>query len=78
MTSTRQSFARATTLRRPCGPRCHGGASSLLRPGFGVTAPRAASAPNGWRERADAGDAEVVEHVVGWPARAERSAALAC
>jgi hypothetical protein len=76
MTSTRRSLARANTLRRPCGPRCHGGASSLLRPGFGIAAQRAASAPGGRRERADHDDVAVVEHIVGWPARSERAEPL--
>jgi hypothetical protein len=78
MTSIRRPLARATTLRRPSGPRCHGGASSLLRPGFSATAPRAASAPGQRRERAESDANAIVEHVVGWPARSERSARLGC
>jgi hypothetical protein len=78
MPSSRRSFARAAVLRRPSGPRCHGGASSLLRLGFGALPPRAASSLGpGWRERSDAADSAAVEHVVGWPRRADRAAALA-
>ena len=34
---TRRPFASSTTaLQRPTGPRCHGGASSLLRMGLGA------------------------------------------
>jgi len=78
MTSTRRSFARAHPQRRPCGPRCHGGASSLLRPGSGMAAQRATSAPGGRRERLESDDVAVVEHIVGWPARSERADPLSC
>ncbi len=34
---TRRNFASSSTaLQRPTGPRCHGGASSLLRMGLGA------------------------------------------
>jgi hypothetical protein len=65
-------------LRRPCGPRCRGGASSLLRPGVSVAAQRVASAAGGRRERGDEADDAIVEHIVGWPARRERGEPLAC
>ncbi|MGZ8471816.1 MAG: hypothetical protein ACXWZ7_20680 [Gemmatirosa sp.] len=51
--------------RRPAGPRCHGGASSLLRLGAAVVAPRVApAAASGWN---DLDDASAVEHVVRRP-----------
>jgi hypothetical protein len=78
MPSSRRSFVSAAPLRRPAGPRCRGGGSSLFRPRFGVAAPRAATCPSGWRDRAEASDAAAVEHVVGWPGRADRGAGLAC
>ena len=43
MSSSRRSF-RSAPPRRPAGPRCHGGASSLLRLGFGATPQRVAAA----------------------------------
>jgi hypothetical protein len=78
MTSSLRPFSRATPSRRPCGPRCRGGASSLLRPGFGAATQRAANAAAGRRERLESGDAEIVEHIVGWPARFERAQSLSC
>ncbi len=33
---TRRPFASSITAPRPSGPRCHGGASSLLRMGLGA------------------------------------------
>jgi hypothetical protein len=78
MPSIRRPPARAATLRRPSGPRCHGGASSLLRPGFGATAQRVASTPAQRRERAESDADALVAHVVGWPARSERNAELGC
>jgi hypothetical protein len=78
MTSSLRPFARATAPRRPCGPRCRGGASSLLRPSFGIATQRAASAAPGRRERLERGDAEIVEHIIGWPARFDRAESLSC
>ena len=76
MTSSRRSPAFSAPLRRPAGPRCHGGASSLLRLGFGATPQRvAATRTSGWCEPADAAGAEV-EHVVGLPVRDRRPAPL--
>jgi len=76
MSPSRRSPLFSVPRRRPAGPRCHGGASSLLRLGFGATPPRVAAArAGGWCELADpsgAGD----EHVIGMPSRAPRSAAL--
>ena len=75
MSSSRRSF-RSAPPRRPAGPRCHGGASSLLRLGFGALPQRVAAArPSGWSERADSVD-DVVEHVVGLPVRDRRPAPL--
>ncbi|MEO8835829.1 MAG: hypothetical protein ABI364_03730 [Caldimonas sp.] len=63
-------------LRRPSGPSCHGGASSLLRVGFGA-APRAATPlVSGWRELAEDADRAHLEHVVGWRGRSDRGNAL--
>jgi len=77
MSSARRSPLFSTPLRRPAGPRCHGGASSLLRLGFGAQPSRVASArASGWCELADPSGAGV-EHVVGMPSRAPRGAALA-
>jgi len=74
MTSSRRSF-RSAPLRRPAGPRCHGGASSLLRLGFGVLPQRVATPrASGWSE--SAGSDAVVEHVVGLPVRDRRPAPL--
>ena len=75
MSSSHRSFHSAP-LRRPAGPRCHGGASSLLRLGFGALGQRvAATRTSGWCEPADAAGAEV-EHVVGLPVRDRRPAPL--
>ena len=65
MTSTRRTFASTQAMRRPSGPRCHGGASSLLRLSA-ATLPRHAVAAraSGWREL---DDAAAVEHVVRRP-----------
>jgi hypothetical protein len=72
MTSSRRPF-RSAPLRRPAGPRCHGGASSLLRLGFGALPQRAAATrASGWSEV----DSDAVEHVVGLPVRDRRPAPL--
>jgi hypothetical protein len=77
MTSSRRSTLLSAPLRRPAGPRCHGGASSLLRLGFGASPPRVAAArASGWCELADPSAASV-EHVIGMPLRAPSAAALA-
>jgi len=77
MSSSRRSPLLSAPLRRPAGPRCHGGASSLLRLGFGAAASRVATPRAGaWCELADPSGASV-EHVVGMPSRAPRPAALA-
>jgi hypothetical protein len=75
MSASRRSFPPASSLRRPLGPRCHGGASSLLRLGFGA-APQRASSPR--VSVSDSFDATRVEHVVGWRGRDERGPALPC
>lgn len=75
MSSSRRSF-RSAPPRRPAGPRCHGGASSLLRLGVGTLPQRVAAArAGGWCELADSADAGV-EHVVGLPVRDRRPAPL--
>jgi hypothetical protein len=75
MSSSRRSFLSAPP-RRPAGPRCHGGASSLLRLGFGAVPQRVAAArASGWCELADSAGADV-EHVVGLPVRDRRPAPL--
>ena len=72
----RPSFA-ATPVRRPAGPRCHGGASSLLRLGLGTQPQRAMAArSSGWLELQES-DGAAVEHIVGWHGRADRAAHLA-
>ncbi len=77
MSASRRSFSPASSPRRPLGPRCHGGASSLLRLGFGAGPQRAASSRvSGWMEISDSFDAAQVEHVVGWPSRDERASSL--
>ena len=60
--------ASAISSRRPSGPRCHGGASSLLRVGLAAPAPRGATParPTVWRELDDGAEASV-EHVVRRP-----------
>ena len=79
MSATRRSFSPASSLRRPLGPRCHGGASSLLRLGFGAAPQRPVSPRlSGWMEISDSFDAALVEHVVGWPGRDERARSLPC
>jgi hypothetical protein len=75
MPSPHRSFVSTASLRRPAGPRCHGGASSLLRPA--ITAARTASRLGAWREQTATSDDAVIEHVVGWPARADRGAPIA-
>jgi hypothetical protein len=66
--SSRRSPVHRLSLRRPCGPRCHGGASSLLRLGFAALPQRAVAArASGWRELDD--ELGSIEHVVGLPAR---------
>jgi hypothetical protein len=75
MTSSRRSSLPAPG-RRPAGPRCHGGASSLLRLGFSALPQRIATArASGWSELADPASGRV-EHVIGMPLRAARAAAL--
>jgi len=75
MTSSRRSF-RSAPMRRPASPRCHGGASSLLRLGFGALPQRvAATRASGWSEVTDSRSADV-EHVVGLPIRDRRPAPL--
>jgi len=75
MTSSRRSF-RSAPMRRPAGPSCHGGASSLLRLGFGALPQRVAAArASGWSELGDPASADV-EHVVGLPVRDRRPAPL--
>jgi hypothetical protein len=64
--SPRRPFAPAAFPRRPAGPRCHGGASSLLRLGLAALPQRAiATRATGWRELDGAGAG--VEHVVRRP-----------
>jgi hypothetical protein len=64
MSSSRRSF-RSAPLRRPAGPRCHGGASSLLRLAAAALPRHAVAArASGWREL---DDAAAVEHVVRRP-----------
>ena len=75
MSSTRRSF-RSVPSRRPAGPSCHGGASSLLRLGFGAVPQRVAAArASGWCDLADPVGADI-EHVVGLPVRDRRPAPL--
>ena len=66
--STSRLPASALSPRRPSGPRCHGGASSLLRVGLVAPAQRGGtpSRPTVWREL-DEGAAASVEHVVRRP-----------
>jgi hypothetical protein len=74
MSSSHRSF-RSAPPRRPAGPRCHGGASSLLRLGYGTQPQRVAAArASGWSELGDAAQG-TVEHVVGWPLRSAHAAA---
>ncbi|MEO5845663.1 MAG: hypothetical protein ABIQ33_12570 [Caldimonas sp.] len=76
MTSSRRSPLHSTPLRRPAGPRCLGGASSLLRLGFGAVPPRVAAArASGWCEPNDSRGAGV-EHIIGMPRCAGRPAPL--
>jgi hypothetical protein len=76
MPASRRPSLASAPLRRPAGPRCHGGASSLLRLGFGAVPQRiAAVRASGWCELDDATPARV-EHVVGLPLRAGRPPAL--
>jgi hypothetical protein len=76
MSSSRRSSPLCAPSRRPSGPRCHGGASSLLRLGFGALPQRVAAArASGWCELGDsAGDH--IEHVIGLPLRAQHPAVL--
>jgi hypothetical protein len=37
---------------------------------------RGANAASGRRDRVDNDDADVIEHIVGWPTRSERTAPL--
>ena len=74
MSSSRRSF-RFAPSRRPAGPSCHGGASSLLRLGYGTQPQRVAPArASGWSELGNAVE-DTVEHVVGWPLRSAHAAA---
>jgi hypothetical protein len=76
MSSSRRSSPLSAPLRRPAGPRCHGGASSLLRLGFGAVPQRIATArASGWCETSHSGSAGI-EHIVGMPRCAERPAPL--
>ena len=76
MSSFRRSATAAAPLRRPAGPRCHGGVSSLLRLGFGTVPQRAMARSSGWLELQES-DGTAVEHIVGWQGRADRVASLA-
>jgi hypothetical protein len=77
MSSLRRPSFAATPLRRPSGPRCHGGASSLLRLGLGAQSQRAMAArSSGWLELKQS-DGAAVEHIVGWHDRADRATHLA-
>ena len=65
--SPRRSLVSTAFPRRPAGPRCHGGASSLLRLGVAAVPQRAVAArASGWRELDDDAAASV-EHVVRRP-----------
>jgi hypothetical protein len=76
MPSSRRSPPLHSPWRRPAGPRCHGGASSLLRLGFSALPQRVATArASGWSELADPA-ADRVEHIIGMPLRAARASAL--
>jgi hypothetical protein len=62
----RRSPLPAALIHRPVGPRCHGGASSLLRLASAVLPQRAVAArASGWREFDDG--AASVEHIVRRP-----------
>ena len=75
MPSSRRPSHTRSHLRRPTGPRCHGGASSLLRLGYGTQPQRVAQArASGWSELGDAAEG-AVEHVIGWPLRSAHAAA---
>jgi hypothetical protein len=64
--SPRRPFVSAATGRRPVGPRCHGGASSLLRLASAALPQRAVAVrASAWRELDDPGAG--VEHVVRRP-----------
>ncbi len=76
MSAARRQYPLASSLRRPLGPRCHGGASSLLRLGGATPQRLPSSRTSGWMEISDSFDAALVEHVVGWPGRDERPAAM--
>lgn len=76
MTLSRRPSPRSALLRRPAGPRCHGGASSLLRVGSGAVPQRVATArASAWSEPGAASPADV-EHIVGMPRCAARPAPL--
>jgi len=61
-------------FRRPSGPSCRGGASSLLRQGQGAALHRPAPARMaGWRTSAAALAGAAVEHVLSLPAAMPRS-----
>ena len=78
MSASRRSLSPVSSPRRPLGPRCHGGASSLLRLGFGAAPQRAASSRvSGWMEISESFDAAEIEHVVGWPRRDDAATARA-
>ncbi|MEP7139969.1 MAG: hypothetical protein ABI745_10105 [Caldimonas sp.] len=79
MSASRRPFSVAPSPRRPLGPRCHGGASSLLRLGFGAVPQRAASSRvSGWMEISESFDAARVEHVVGSPGRDQQPPVRSC
>ena len=72
--TSRRSPAQWISPRRPAGPRCHGGASSLLRLGFAMLPQRTVAArASGWRELDEPAS---VEHIVGLPSRAGNAAAI--
>ncbi|MEP7139744.1 MAG: hypothetical protein ABI745_08970 [Caldimonas sp.] len=79
MPASRRPFPPAPSPRRPLGPRCHGGASSLLRLGFGAVPQRAASTRvSSWMEISESFDAAQVEHVVGWSGRDRQAPNRTC
>ena len=64
---THRRFTASLASQRPRGPRCHGGASSLLRLGPGALPQRAeADRLSGWLGRPAASNG--IEHVLGLPA----------
>jgi hypothetical protein len=76
MSSSLRSSRVLAAARRPAGPRCHGGASSVLRLGLSALPPSIATArASAWRAVGDDADA-TVEHVVRAPRPASRPAPL--